>query len=277
MATATPQSGKQYTPSIVTQGRKRPGAYVLHGQEGSGKTSFGAYAPKPIFLQTKGETGLETLMDAGQLPETPHFEGECQDWNELLQQIKWLLTADHDHKTLVIDTLGGAETLCHEHVCKRDYGGRWGDDGFLSYHKGPKLALTDWRQLLNGFDKLRTDRNMAVLALCHTAKVTFKNPEGTDYERFEPAFTFRETWGVTHKWADCVLFLNFHTQVEKAAKKDRTGKGVGGQIRMIYTEHHAAYDAKNRFGLTEEIDAGDSGKEAWNNFVTALKDARKDK
>jgi hypothetical protein len=266
-----------YTPNIVTQGRKRPGAYVLHGQEGVGKTSFGAYAPKPIFLQTKGEAGLDTLIDAGQLPEIPHFAGETQDWSELLNQITWLLTAEHDHKTLVIDTLGGAESLCHEHVCKRDYQGKWGDDGFMSYRKGYDRSLVDWRQLLNGFDKLRTDKGMAILALCHTAKVTFKNPEGTDYERYEPAFAHRGTWGVTHKWADCVLFLNFHVQVEKDSKKATKGKGVGGQVRMIYTEHHAAYDAKNRFGLPEEIDAGESGKEAWDNFATALKDARKDK
>jgi hypothetical protein len=266
-----------YTPNIVTQGRKRPGAYVLHGQEGVGKTSFGAYAPNPIFLQTRGETGLETLIEAKQLPEVQHFAGECQDWSELLHQIGWLLTEKHDYKTLVIDTLGGAETLCHEHVCKRDFGGRWGDDGFMSYYTGPRLALTDWRQLLNGFDKLRTEKGMAVLALCHTAKVTFKNPEGPDYERFEPAFMHRETWNVTHKWADCVMFLNFHTTVETDNRKAKKGKGVGGQIRMIHTVRHAAYDAKNRFGLPEEIDAGDSGKEAWNNFATALTDARKDK
>ena len=268
-----------YTPSIVTQGRKRPGAYVLHGQEGVGKTSFGAYAPKPIFLQVKGEAGLETLLDAGQLPETSHFPGETQDWNELLQQIKWLLTADHDHKTLVVDTLGGAETLCHEHVCKRDFGGRLAaeENGFLSWGKGPKVALMDWRQLLNGFDKLRTEKNMAILALCHTEKIPFKNPEGPDYERYEPAFIYRPTWGVTHKWADCILFMNFHTTIETASKNASKGKAKGGQVRMIHTVRHAAYDAKNRFGLPEEIDAGESGKEAWNNFATALTDARKDK
>ena len=264
-----------FTPNIVTQGRKRPRAYVLHGQEGVGKTSFGAYAPKPIFLQTKGETGLETLIDAGQLHEVPHFEGECLDWQDLLQKIEWLLETDHGHKTLVIDTLGGAETLCHEMVVHRDYSGKWGDDGFLSYHKGPRLALTDWRQLLNGFDALRTKKDMSILALCHTAKVKFQNPEGPDYERYEPAFAYRDTWGVTHKWADCVLYLGFHTTVETESRTAKKGKAKGGQIRMIHTVRHAAYDAKNRFGLPEEIDAGDSGEEAWGNFTTALTEARK--
>jgi len=40
---------------------------------------------------------------------------------------------------------------------------------------------------------------------------------------------------------------------------------------VIYTEHHAAYEAKNRSGLPSEIEMGTSGKEAWENLKTALK------
>jgi hypothetical protein len=48
-----------------------------------GKTSLGACAPKPIYLMTRGETGLLTLIDAGRIPETAHFP-ELGTWPDLL-------------------------------------------------------------------------------------------------------------------------------------------------------------------------------------------------
>src|SRR5262245_55584679 len=52
---------------VTTATRKLPNRVILHGVEGWGKTSFAAQAPKPIFLMTRGEDGLETLIDSGQL------------------------------------------------------------------------------------------------------------------------------------------------------------------------------------------------------------------
>jgi hypothetical protein len=45
-------------------------------------------------------------------------------WEEPLAAIRALIDQDHAYKSLVIDTLNGAERLCHEHVCARDFGGR---------------------------------------------------------------------------------------------------------------------------------------------------------
>jgi len=268
--------------AITTQGRKRPGFYILHGVEGVGKTSFGAYIPKPIFIQTANETGLETLMGANQLPETPHFEGECATWDNLLANVAWLLEKEHDYKSLVIDTLNGAEGLCHELVVKRDFDGDNTPKGFYNYYVGPKTALKDWRRLLNGLDLLRSKRGMAILGLCHTSKRTFKNPEGADYDRWEPAFAARETWELTHRGADAVLFMTFDVTVTKEGPKKLDaptpkGKAWGGQQRLIYTQRHATYDAKNRYGLPEEIEADGGGQAAWNNFARAMKEARNKK
>ena len=263
-------------PLIATKGRNLPGFHVLHGTEGVGKSSFAAYAPDVIVMQTRGETGLETLIDAGQLPETAHFQGAAEAWQQVLEQIAWLLEGDHDYRTLAIDTLNGALRLCHEEVCKREFGNKWGEDGFMGWSRGARTAMTDWRQFLNGLDMLRTQRKMSILALCHTAKVNFKNPEGPDYDRYEPALD-SYAWELTKKQADSILFYNFHTVVETnrvGKSKPTKGKATGGQVRFLYTVRHATYDAKNRYGLPEQIDAGDSGQEAWTNFYNALREAR---
>lgn len=263
----SPASPRDWSNAVMTKGSGLPSRLVLHGVEGVGKTSFAAFAPKPIFLMARGETGLETLIDSGRLPEIPHFP-ESMDWSEAISQIEWLTNAEHEYRTLVIDTLNGLERLCHEHVCQRDYQGKWDKSGFLSYMQGYETSLADWRLLLNALDRLRERKRMALIALCHTKVTTFKNPEGADFDRYQPA-VHPKTWELTHRWSDHVLFANYYT----LAKKEDSGraKGLDGQTKVMYTVRHAAFDAKNRAGLPEEIDMGNSGQEAWTHFVTAMK------
>lgn len=258
--------------NLTSQGSGLPSRYILHGAEKTGKTSFGCHMPNPVFIQTCGETGLETLIDNGQVPETRHFP-QCETWNELLDCIDALTEEDHDHKTLVLDTMNGAERLCHEHVCRVHYGGDWGKEGFTGYQRGNEVSLSDWRILLNKLDTLRSTRKMILMGLCHTKVKSFKNPEGADYDRYQPDM-HEKTWGLTHKWADAVLFLNFETFVNEKDPKKK-GKATSTQHRILYTVKHAAYDAGNRLGLPEEIDMGDSAESAMANFKEALAAGRK--
>lgn len=280
-ATATaprrPTSGqpsvKRMTIADITgKGNNLPNRYILHATEGWGKTSFGAHWPKPVFIQTGAETGLETLIDAGRLPEVAHFPA-VQSWEELLQAVEALATEEHPYRTAVIDTLNGAESLCHNFICHRDFADEWGNKGFGSYNKGYEVALPEWSRLLVAFDRLRTDRRMTVLLLCHTKVKAFKNPEGPDYDRYQPD-VHEKTWSLTHKWADCVLFGNFETTVRPEKDEVRKGKAVGGSYRLLYTERHASFDAKNRLGLPGEIEMGESAADAWANFSSAIKTAR---
>jgi hypothetical protein len=263
---------KDFAAMVKTGASGLPNRFVLHAVEGWGKTSFGAMFPKPLFLQSKGETGLETLISNGQLPETAHLP-ECETWAESLDALRWVLTGEHEFRTLALDSMNGFERLCHEAVCNRDFNGDWSDRGFEGYKRGYQIALTDWREALNILDAIRLERKMTVLMLFHTKITTFKNPEGPDYDRYQPDVQ-AGTWSLTGKWADCVFFGNQEAQViggkldEKGGKK---GKGIGGTVRMMYTERHAAYDAKNRLGLPAEIEMGNSPQEAFQAFANAVK------
>lgn len=253
---------------VKSAGNRLPSRLIFQAIEGLGKTSFAAQAPAPIFLMARGETGLETLIDANRLPETPHFP-EIQSWTETLAALEAIRTKEHQYKTVVLDALNGFERLCHEHVCAASFNNDWTDKGFASYGKGPDVALPEWRMFLSLLDRIREERRCAVICLAHVRVKTFKNPEGPDYDRYTADMN-EKTWGLTHRWADIVLFGNFVIESVKERGELR-GKGRGGQQRMAYTERHAAWDAKNRHGLPEEIDLGDSPAEAWSNFVKALK------
>jgi AAA domain len=257
---------------ITGKGSGLPNRYILHATEGWGKTSLGAQTPKPIFIQTGAETGLETLIDAGRLEETSHFPA-AQTWEDVLGSIETLRVEDHPFRTVVLDTMNGAESLCHQFICHRDFGDDWGNKGFASYGKGYEVALPEWSRFLNALDRLRIERKMTIFVLCHTKVKPFKNPEGPDFDRYQPD-VHEKTWSLSHKWADAVLFGNFEVTVAVDKADAKRGKGMGGKIRMMYTERSAAYDAKNRLGLPTEIEMGESPAEAWEVFMAAIKAGR---
>ena len=259
---------------VVTQSARRlPNRYGLHAVEHWGKTSFAAQFPGVIVIQAKGETGLETLINEGRLPEIPHFP-EANSWEELMGYCDALLNQEHNYRVVALDTINGIEPLCHEYCCRQDFEGSM--ESFLAYAKGPEAALPYWRELLAKLDRMRVEKGMTVIVLSHTKVKNFKNPEGADYDRFTPDM-HEKTWSLTFRWCDAVFFGNFETtltQVSTPKKGTHKGKALGGSHRVLFTERTAAYDAKNRIGLDALVDMGESAEEAFGNFKTALVEAR---
>jgi AAA domain len=256
--------------AVATTPKRLPNRVILHATEGWGKTSFAAHAPNPIFLMTRGETGLWTLMNSGRLPEgIAHFPKPADSHSDVRTAIANLADHEHNYRALVIDTLNGVERLIHEQVCRERYDNDWGEYGFHGYDRGPRMAVPDVIDILTKLDKLR-DKGMSILLLTHTTVATFKNPEGPDFDRYQPAL-HKHTWGEAHKWADIILFGARQTTVATASKKATKGKAQGGLARILHTERTAAFDAKNRHGLPPTIQCGCTAAQAWHNFVGVLK------
>jgi hypothetical protein len=255
----------------INGGRQLPSRIVLHGQGGIGKTSFAAFAPRPFFLLSPGETGLHTLADAGLVAGIPNIE--VNDWSELLDLINQLIESDHDYKTVVLDTIDGFEKLANQYVCNADFNGDWGEKGFMGYQRGYKVVASgQWRMLLAALDKLRTVRGVRPICLAHTGVGNIKNPEGPDYDRWLPDM-YKDAWQLTSAWADIVLFAQPVVEVVKE-KGSRNNKGRSSGHRVLVTEWQASADAKNRHNLSPEIDMGQTGAEAWANFVEDVKNSR---
>lgn len=261
---------RNWLAEISTTAKPKPTAAVIYGPPGIGKTSIGAATPNPVFLIDDQEDGIATLkaskLVAASVPVMPAVKA----WEDVLDALGELHDGEHDFRTLVIDTLGGLERLCHEYVCRTEYKGVWGEKGFTGFARGYEVSLPHWRTMLNRLDRLRSDRGMSIVALGHSIVRPYKNPEGDDYDRFI-ADMHHKTWAVTHKWADMILFANYHVEVDDSGARS---KGKGGQLRFFNTEHHAAYDAKNRHALPTAISMGSSGSEAWGNLIQAITEAR---
>ncbi len=255
----------------ITGSKKLPARIVIHGQGGIGKTSTAAHAPSPFFMLSPGETGLHTLIDAGVLPPVPNIE--VQHWEDVLSVIEDLTVKEHPYKSFVIDTIDGLEQLGNRHVCATDYGGDWSERGFMGYMRGYRsMAAGPWRALLAALDKMREVKRVRPILLAHTGVSTFKSPEG-DYDRWIPHM-YKDAWELTFGWSDIVLFGQRTIVVTKERSRDK-GKAAGVDKRFFSTAWTATADAKNRHNLPAEIDMGTSGKEAWNNFTTAIMSSHK--
>lgn len=252
---------------IQTKGKNLPARIVMHGVAGVGKSSFGADAQNPVFVMSRLETGIVSLKDAGLVPDHVGYFPECQSWQDCLDAIGELTTGKHDFKTVVLDVANGFERLCHEAVCQRDYKGNW--QWFTAYQAGYDVAVAEWRNLLVALDNLREARGVRPILLCHTKVANFKNPEGPDYERYQPDMN-PKTWAVTYGWADLVLFANYETFIKNEEKDGVKKKGVGGEDRYFYTNRTAAWDAKHRHGLSPQVSMGTNGKTAWTNLQAAI-------
>jgi hypothetical protein len=202
------------------------------------------------------ETGYETLMNGNRVPEVDAMH--IEKWPELLASLEALSTSKSEHNLIAIDALGGAERMCHQHVCDAQFEGDWSDKGFGSYQRGFDISIGEWLKLLAILEWFK-EQGVDVLLLSHVQVRPFKNPMGDDFDQYK-SDVHHKTWAVTHKWSDACFFMTFLTDVRE---KDGKKKGVGGTTRILYTERRDAFDAKNRYGMPPVIQLPDDPAAMW--------------
>ena len=220
--------------------RPAPDRVLVYGPEGIGKTTFGAHAPKPIFLSAE-DGNREFAVDV--LPEPTTFA-------DVLDRVDFLIGNDTGYKTLVIDTVDWLAPLVIQVVLDRN---AWTIEQFNDFGRGCKAWTQDWRVLLARLDKLRLIRDMEIIALAHTRITTFRDPAGQDWMRYVPKLLGEEATALWKEWADVVMFAQDKVAVKGEADGRGKAKGVSNGQRVLRTERNAAFDAKNRKGLPPEI------------------------
>lgn len=227
---------------IIRGKRARAQRVVFYGPEGIGKSSFAAQFPEPLFIDTEGSTDN---MDVARL-EKP------TSWTMLRNQIAWIKANPTCCKTLVIDTIDWAETLIVQDVCAQH--NKKGIEDF-GYGNGYTYAREEMIRFLNLLQEL-IEIGINVVLTAHAQIRKFEQPDEMGaYDRWELKLgkkTSSQTAPVVKEWADMVLFANYKTIVEAVDNEGKKHKARGGQ-RVIYTQHHPAWDAKNRHGLAEEL------------------------
>lgn len=215
---------------------------VVYGPEGIGKSSLASQFPEPLFIDTEGSTNN---MDVARLDKP-------SSWTMLLQQIEFVKQA-MPCKTLVVDTIDWAERLATEFVCSR---GNKDSITKFGYGEGYIQLEEEFGKFLNRLTDL-IEMGINVVLTAHAKITKFEQPDELGaYDRWELKLgnkTTAKTAALVKEWADMVLFCNYKTMSVATDDKGTKFKGQGGK-RVIYTTHHPAWDAKNRFNLPDEMD-----------------------
>lgn len=227
----------------ITKG-KLPGAkkVVIYGPEGIGKSTFASKFPDPVFIDTEGST---KDMDVARFDKPA-------SWQYLLDEIEYVKNNPGVCKTLVIDTIDWAEMLCIEHICNKHQKNGIEDFG---YGNGYVYVKEEFGRFLNKLSDV-VDKGVNVVLTAHAQIRKFEQPDEMGaYDRWELKLgkkTSSQTSPLVKEWADMLLFANYKTYSIAADDKGKKHKAQGGS-RVMYTSHHPCWDAKNRYGLPEQI------------------------
>jgi hypothetical protein len=94
---------------IQTGKEVKPRRLTLYGVHGVGKSTYGAMAEQPIFIQT--EDGLNDIA-CDKFPLATSYA-------DVLAALSELYTQQHEYRTVVLDSLDWLERLIFADVCEK--------------------------------------------------------------------------------------------------------------------------------------------------------------
>jgi hypothetical protein len=220
--------------------KKAPVKTFIYGPEGIGKSTLAAEFPGAVFIDVEGGTNQ---LAVARMPKPT-------SWAMLVGEVQSVRDGDVTCGTLVIDTADAAERLCVQAVCAEN--SKAGIEDF-GYGRGYTFVREAFGKLMDALSEV-ADHGMNVVVIGHSRLDKFERPdESGAYDRFSPKLIDTKKASdaaMVKEWADMVLFLDYDITV--VTNKAGKAKATGGK-RVIRTNHTPQWDAKNRFGLSDEL------------------------
>lgn len=221
---------------------KTPLKVIIYGTEGVGKTTLASKFPKPLFIDAENGSGA---LNVARYPYPT-------SWQMLMSEVQEFLNNPQGYKTLVIDSIDWAEANAIEMICA---GMKVNGIEDIGWSKGYTYLNEEMGRLLNLLTEV-INRGVNVVLIAHMVIRTITKPEETgSYDRYELKLKQAKNGNncqLVKEWADLILFCNYR-EFLVADKTTGKKKATGGKERIMYTEHAATWDAKNRFGLPEVL------------------------
>lgn len=214
----------------------------IYGVEGIGKSTFASRFPKPLFLDLDKGTAR---LDVDRIE-------DIATWSDLMKTVQdFAYMENNPYETLIIDTADAAARLCEKHVIQTRAQGKTSIED-IPYGKGYKMLAEEFSTLLIWLEVL-IEKGFNVVILAHAMMKTITKPDDDgQYDHWElklPGNTSNKIGPLVKEWADLLLFADFKTIIvtDGLKKKARGGK------RLMYASHTPFADAKNRFGLSDQM------------------------
>lgn len=242
----------------------KPVRVVIYGDAGVGKTTFGAMAPKPIFISA--ENGADNLRDDEGNPIVVDEMDGITNWESTHDAVKSLITGQHDYQTLVLDSADWLEGMCHSKIIGNSKYDIIRVNG--GYSAGLRESEKLHREFIKDLSILSDTRNMNIIIIAHAQTKEAKDPEMViDYDQFQMKMDHR-VWTLWKEWCKAMIFVRFKTFVKENENAQKKGRAFGTNERVAYTVQRPAFHAKNRYGLPDEMPFT---MNFWNDFYSYAK------
>lgn len=223
----------------ITKGKQKTAIrFCAYGAEGIGKSTFAAQFPDPLFIDVEGGT---KQLDVARFPQP-------QTWNELLEMVDAVLEDPTVCRTLVIDTVDRAEMLLTAQLLKEA-----NVDSIEKYGGGYGKGYTALAERFNKDLLMRLDRVIAkgvnVTLIAHAAMRKLESPDEPPYDRWELK-TSKKISPLVKEWTDILCFMKYEQVV---IEENGRNKAKGKAKRVMVFNHRPTCDAKNRYGLEDDL------------------------
>lgn len=247
--------------STIEKPRNRGAICTITGDAGLGKTSLSATFPKCIFI--RAEDGMQGI-NGQERPDA--FPLICSVEN-LWDQLKALITEDHDYRTLVIDSVTQLDTIFTEHIIDSDpKKPRSIAQALGGYGAGFQALSSLHGRVRRAAGLLNQRKDMNIVFIAHAETSTIELPDQDPYTRYDIRMHKKS---VSHYIdnVDLVGFLKLETFTTGDGERK---KAISDGTRVLVTYATAANVSKNRYGITEDLIVK-QGENPLVNYIGALK------
>lgn len=218
-----------------------PPRVLIYGRQGLGKTTLASEFVRPVFIQTEEGTPAGVELQSF---------GHLTTYDQVIEAFIALVKGDHDHKTLVIDSIDKLEPLIWAKLCQRN---NWATIETPGFGKGYVLADELWQEILRACAALRK-KGMTIVLIGHSEVDRFDDPQTASYSTYHIRLHKRAR-ALIEDEMDAILFLSQDAtvKIEEVGFNQKRARGEGGTTTWIYTAGRPAFTAKNRYKMPERI------------------------
>lgn len=208
----------------------------------AGKTTLGSQMPSPLILAF--EAGYHALSGV--------YAQDITSWAEFKQVVRQLKDKElqEQFKTIVIDTVDLAATLCEKYVCNQNDVDTIGQ---IHYGQGWTLLKKEFEEPF----RVITQLGYAVYFISHAKERVFTRADGTEYNKIGPSVsnTFNS---IVENMVDIYGYMHpvtegGHTKVVITLRATDDSVSAGGRFKYITPEINGDYDALVK-ALNDAID-----------------------